>query len=47
MGAMLYRGCVAVREWGERRKFYPVVFLGKLATAIVSRVVRVGGEKNR
>jgi hypothetical protein len=47
MGAMVYRGCVAFRERGERWKLDPVVHLGKLATAIVSRIVRVGGGKNR
>jgi hypothetical protein len=42
MGKMVYRGCVAVREWGERERFYPVVSLGKLATAIALRLVRAG-----
>jgi hypothetical protein len=47
MGAMVYRGCVAIREWGERMKLDLIVSLGKLATKIVSRFVRVGGRENR
>ena len=47
MGAMVYRGCVALRERGERKKLDPVVSLGKLAAAIVSRVVRAGGGRSR
>ena len=47
MGAMVYTGCVALREWGERENINLVVSLGKLATAIVSRILRVGGGRNR
>jgi hypothetical protein len=45
MGVLMYRGCVDFREWGERMKLAHVVSLGKLATVIVSRIVRVGGRK--
>ena len=47
MGVMVYRGCVAFREWSERRKLRPLIALGKTATAVVSRIARVGGKKNR
>jgi hypothetical protein len=47
MGAMVYRACVAVREWGERHKLDLVVSLGKLATSIATRFLRVGGGRKR
>jgi hypothetical protein len=43
MGLMAYQGFVAIREWGERQKLDPVVSFGKMATMIVSLIVRVGG----
>jgi hypothetical protein len=45
MGAMIYRGCVAFREWSERRKIGPLIALGKTATTAVARVVRAGGNE--
>jgi hypothetical protein len=47
MGLMVYRSCVAVKEWGERMKLDPVVSLGRLAMKIVSCFVRVGGRRSR
>ena len=47
MGKMVYRGCVAVREWGERKKLGAASSLGKLATAFVSCIARAGGSKSR
>jgi hypothetical protein len=47
MGAMMYQGCVAFRQWSERLKLDLLVSVGKTATAIVARFARVGGKKNR
>jgi hypothetical protein len=47
MGAAVYRGCVALKEWGERMKLDPIVSLGKLATRIAAGFVRVGSGENR
>jgi hypothetical protein len=41
---MAYRGCVAFREWSERRKIDPLITLGKKMTAVVARFVKVGGS---
>jgi len=45
MGAGIYRVCVSVREWAERRKLNPLIAFVKTATATVSRYVRAGGAK--
>jgi hypothetical protein len=47
MGVAVYRGAVALKEWGERGKLGPVVSLGKFAVSVVSRVVCVGGKRER
>jgi len=45
LGERLYQACVAVREKGEQIKFDPLIAFGKMATATVSRFVRVGGRE--
>jgi hypothetical protein len=44
---MMYQGCVAFREWSERKRIGPLITLGKAATAVVARFARVGGKKRR
>jgi hypothetical protein len=45
MGLMIYQNCEAIWKWGERHQTRLVASLGRLMTAIVSRVVCVGGGK--
>ena len=45
MGIFVYRACVALREWAERKRLDPLIAFGKMATAVVSRFVWVGGGK--
>jgi hypothetical protein len=47
MGLMIYQSCEAIWKWGERQQRRLVASLGRLMTAIVSRVVCVGGEKKK
>jgi hypothetical protein len=39
---MIYRGCVAFREWSERRKINPLIALGKTATTAAARIAWTG-----
>jgi hypothetical protein len=47
MGALIYRGCVAFREWSERKGYCQLVVLGKVAMEVAARIVRAGGKKHR
>jgi len=44
-GERAYQKCVELREHGERKNSCLLIALGKIATAAISRIVRIGGAQ--